>query len=248
MSEEIGAARPNAVDPDTRSEELLRELQALEHSVTGDREVNKFDRRMYAAIRQILFSDAAPNGSVNDIDGELLRLLEPLEALAAESRFREAAKKIGLSRSMNQLRLLYGSAAVKNGAARKGAAPRSPTATLEIWTVVETAKRVKNLDTLNACKLLQRLGGLRIRKDTASGSSTRKQTNIPSMRRRYSEEMKRNSGNIYFRTFAELCVSQRLQEWRASGLPYEVWERKRLAEMAKGAPFVSGNYPIFLPT
>jgi hypothetical protein len=225
-------------------------LQFREDLATGDREIDKFDRRMYAAFRQIFFPDAAPNSSVNDNinDGELLRSLEPLEALAAESRFREAAKEIGLSRSMKQLRLLFGSPAVKNGVARKGAAPRSPMATLEIWIVVETAKRVKNLDTHNACKLLQRLGGLSVSKDTISTSSTRRQTNANSIRRRYYEEMKRNSGNIYFRMFAELCISQRLQEWRASGIRYEVWERKRLAEMARGAPFVSGNYPIFLPT
>jgi len=246
MSEEDGATRPNAVDPGTRSEELLREIQARERSTTGDRDIDKADRRIFSAFRQIFFAEAAPSSSVKEIinDSELLRALEPLEALAAEARFAAAAKEIGLSRSIKQLRLLFGSAAVKHGIARKGAAPRRPLATLNIWVVVETAKRAKNLDTLNACKLIGRLGGISVEKDAIIASSPRKLSNLNSMRRRYSEETKRISGNSYFKMFAELCVSRRLCEWRESGKPYDTWERTRLADLAKGAPIMSGNYPI----
>jgi hypothetical protein len=181
-------------------------------------------------------------------DGELRRALEPLETLAAESRFAAAAKEIGLSRSIKQLRVLFGSAALKSAVARKGAPPRGPTATLNIWIVIETAKRAKDLDTLSACKLLRKLGGLSVEKDTIKASSARKLDSVNSIRRRHSEESKKISGNLYLRMFAEVCVWQRLQECRESGIPYEAWERKRLAAMTKGAPIVSKYYPIFLPT
>jgi hypothetical protein len=231
--------------------ELLRELQAREHSTTGDRDVDKVDRRFYRALHQLLFAMTVPSSPVqeDDInDGELRRALEPLEQLAAESRFRAAAKEIGLSRSIKQLRVLFGSAALKSAVARKGAPPRGPTATLNIWIVIETAKRAKDLDTLSACKLLRKLGGLSVEKDTIKASSARKLDSVNSMRRRHSEESKRISGNLYLRMFAEVCVWQRLQECRESGIPYEAWERKRLAAMTKGAPIVSKYYPIFLPT
>jgi hypothetical protein len=231
--------------------ELLRELQAREHSTTGDRDVDKVDRRFYRALHQLLFAMTVPSSPVqeDDInDGELRRALEPLEQLAAESRFRAAAKEIGLSRSIKQLRVLFGSAALKSAVARKGAPPRGPTATLNIWIVIETAKRAKDLDTLSACKLLRKLGGLSVEKDTIKASSARKLDSVNSMRRRHSEESKRISGSLYLRMFAEVCVWQRLQECRESGIPYEAWERKRLAAMTKGAPIVSKYYPIFLPT
>jgi hypothetical protein len=250
MSIEDGATRPNAVDPGIRSGEILREIQARERAATGDRDIDKVDRRIFRALHQILSGIAVPGSSVEDPikDAELLRALEPLEALAAESRFAEAAKEIGLSRSIRQLRFLFGSAAVKHKVARKGAAPRLQMATLNVWIVVETAKRAKNLRTRPACELIGRLGGLSVEKDTIIASSTRKLSSIGSMRRRHSEETKRISGNLYFRMFADLCVSQRLCAWQESGKPYEAWERSRLADMARGAPVVSGNYPIFLPT
>ncbi|HEX3416241.1 MAG TPA: hypothetical protein VHT21_07535 [Stellaceae bacterium] len=231
--------------------ELLRELQAREHSTTGDRDVDKVDRRFYRALHQLLFAMTVPSSPVqeDDInDGELRRALEPLEQLAAESRFRAVAKEIGLSRSIKQLRVLFGSAAVKSEVARKGAAPRDPTAYLNIWIVIETAKHAKNLKTLSACQLLRKLGGLSVKKDTVKAPSVRKLDSVNSMRRRHSEGSKTISGNFLLKMFAEACVWQSLQEWQESGIPYEAWERKRLAALTRGAPIVRGNYPILLPT
>jgi hypothetical protein len=158
------------------------------------------------------------------------------------------AKEIGLSRSIKQLRVLFGSAAVKSEVARKGAAPRDPTAYLNIWIVIETAKHAKNLETLSACQLIRKLGGLSVKKDTVKAPSVRKLDSVDSMRRRHSEGSKTISGSSFLKMFAEACVWQRLQEWQESGIPYEAWERKRLAAMTRGAPIVSKYYPIFLPT
>jgi hypothetical protein len=250
MSDKIGDSRPGVVDPRARFEELLRELRALEHSATGDRDVAKADRRIYRALQELLVPDAVPGSPViDDInDGELRRALEPLEKLAAESRFRAVAKEIGLSRSIKQLRVLFGSPAIKSAVGRKGAAPRDPSANLNIWIVIETAKHAKNLKTLSACQLLRKLGGLSVKKDTVKAPSVRKLDSVNSMRRRHSEGSKTISGNFLLKMFAEACVWQSLQEWQESGIPYEAWERKRLAALTRGAPIVRGNYPILLPT
>ena len=225
-------------------------LQFREDLATGDRDIDKLDRRMFRALREMFLPAPAPNSPVDDHikDNELLLALRPLESLAVDARFRAAATEIGLSRSIEQLRVIFGSTAVKHGAARKGAAPREPMATLNIWILVETTKRAENRDTSSACEFLESLGGISVKKDTVSAPSTRKLSNASSIRRRYSEEAKRLSENIFFRLFAERLVLQSLQQWRESGKTYKTWERKRLADMARGALVVSGNYPILSPT
>jgi len=84
--------------------------------------------------------------------------------------------------------------------------------------------------------------------DAVKSPLIRKMDNVASMRRIHSEETRRISGNFYIWLFANTFVCLRLSEWRESGRLYDTWERTQLAEMAKGAPVVSGNYPMKSPT
>jgi hypothetical protein len=70
-------------------------LQFWEDLATGDRDIDKFDRRMFRALREIFLPAPAPNSSVDDHikDNELLLALRRLESLAADARFRAAAKE-----------------------------------------------------------------------------------------------------------------------------------------------------------
>jgi hypothetical protein len=136
----------------------------------------------------------------------------------------EAAYGLPLEGVVTLLCGVHGHAAVKRALKRHRGPSASPADNARIWAYVEVIKRCTSATTRSACQWLAKVG-IPIEKDAVRGSVTFVLQNAETIRQR----CMRTASAPPFSAVALAGVL--IQEWHASGKPFNGWFRLKLKEL-----------------